>query len=101
MYTKEKMKCSKCGGKLIKYGNVKRIVREGNGRKRWIFAQKCMCLSCRHVIRLCPDILFPKKHYRKDIIQGFRNGRLSSNDILYEDLPCETTIRRWRQMDIL
>ena len=97
MYMPEKIKCPKCGGKLIKFGRVKRIVREERGRVLWIEAQKCRCLSCGCVVRQCPDILFPYKHYRKDIIQGFLSGRLSSEDLDFEDYPCETTIHRWRE----
>ena len=89
--------CPYCGGRLIKYGHVKRIVRSKNGARRWIKLQRVCCVKCLHIHRVLPSFIFPFKHYTAQIIKGFVDGTFSSLDLYFEDYPCESTIRYWKK----
>lgn len=87
--------CPACGGTVIKYGQVKRIVRGENGSCSWIKVQRFQCHSCDNTYRKLPETLLPYKHYEAKIILGFISGELTSFEFDYEDYPCESTIRYW------
>ena len=46
--------------------------------------------------RELPDVLAPFKHYRLDIIMGMLDGSLTTDDLKYENYPCEKTVERWK-----
>lgn len=88
-------RCPCCGGKLKHHDRVKRIVRTDNGRSYWIFVNRKLCTKCGKKHRALPDILMPYKQYESRIVIGFITGELTSEDLRYEDYPCESTIRLW------
>lgn len=91
------MVCPVCGGAVRHRDYVRRIVRNGGPEKKWIVVERFECCECRLVRRYLPEYLLPFKHYRKDIIEGFVFGWLTTDDLLYEDYPCDMTIKRWVQ----
>lgn len=96
MVTMDQEFCPDCGGILRYHDRVKRIVRTSFGRSYWIYISRKICTECGKKHRELPDTLLPYKHYEITIIEGFISGKLSSEDLEYEDYPCETTIRSWR-----
>ena len=43
--------CPKCGGDLWHYDRVRRVVREGNGKHRWVYINRYRCAKCRMLHR--------------------------------------------------
>ena len=93
----EKVPCVKCGSSTKYYDKVKRIVKGKNGKKRRISVKRYACPNCGSVHRLIPDYILPYKHYERTIIEGFISGNLSSNQLEYEDYPCEATVAIWKR----
>ncbi len=89
--------CPNCGGALKYYDSVKRVVKSGYGRKRWIFIDRYMCLCCGKTHRMLPDNLIPYKHYEKHIIEGFVSGKITGYLLEFEDYPSESIINEWRR----
>ena len=89
------MVCPICGGEVKHRDYVRRMVRSGGPGREWVEIERMICCKCGHVGRYLPDWLYPFKHYRKDIIDGFVAGRLTSTNLIFEDYPCEMTILRW------
>ena len=88
--------CAKCGKQMKYYDTVKRIVRHRFGIVNHIYVERYVCTECRHIKRYLPDQVLPYKHYEKNIIKGFVSGRYSSDDIEFEDYPCEITVKKWK-----
>ena len=93
--------CSDCGGELCLFGSCKRIVRLGYGKKDILSVKRLRCMDCRKVHREVPRNMLPYKQYRKDIVEGFRSGRLSTCSDAFEDYPCDATIRLWNRIKII
>ena len=89
--------CLECGSSAKYYDMVKRIVRGKNGKKRFITIKRYFCSSCGSVHRIIPDYILPFKHYEKSIINGFVSGKLSSEQLEFEDYPCDATIAHWKK----
>lgn len=89
--------CPKCGGDLRYYDRVKRIIREGDGKKRWVFINRFRCLRCKSIHRMLPDYLYPFRQYNLEVIQGVLEGYISPETLGYEDYPCEMTMNRWKK----
>ena len=87
--------CPNCGEILTYYGRVKRKIRIEYGETDWIYISRMVCPYCKTWHRQIPGYILPYKHYRKDIIEGFRTGEKSSDELYFEDYPSEATIRRW------
>lgn len=87
--------CPNCGGKLVYYDKINRILRGKYGNKQFIKIRRLRCKNCRKLHSELPNYILPYRHYRKDIVEGFTNGTLSNYDICYEDYPCESTINEW------
>jgi uncharacterized Zn finger protein len=62
--------CPICGGKLIFYDKVKRIVRTKRRKSEWIKIRRLKCTSCGHVHREIPEFIFPYKQYESEVIIG-------------------------------
>lgn len=88
--------CPSCGGALKYYDSIPRIIRLGGSNVERIRIRRCVCVDCRRMHNELPEFLVPFKQYSAEIIRGFIFGKLSSNDIRFEDYPCEATIRYWR-----
>ncbi len=88
--------CPKCGGSLIFFDSVKRIVRTKYGICNKIILRRFRCLSCGSIHREIPKIIFPYKQYESEIITGVREGLITSNTLGFEDNPCEETMKRWK-----
>lgn len=87
--------CPYCKGHLRHYDKVQRIVKGAGGSKRWIKLSRLKCDTCNRTHRVIPDVIYPYKHYEKNIIDGVRLGEITSDILEYEDYPCETTMNRW------
>lgn len=88
--------CPICGGRLYYYGSVKRIVKCAGGTRSQVYISRLHCGMCGKEHRALPDCLLPYKHYRADIIRGFRAGGYSTDELIFENYPSESTVRRWR-----
>ncbi|MDD3239832.1 MAG: DUF6431 domain-containing protein [Lachnospira sp.] len=94
------MKCDRCGHKMRHRDYVKRIVKSKGGVSRDIQIQRLYCKNCNHIKRELPSYLLAYKHYESEIIKGVIDGSITSNDIEYEDYPCEKTMERWRSQKL-
>ncbi len=92
------IECPNCNGELRYYDSVKRIVRTKYGKSRWITIYRLACKECGIIHRELPEYLLPYKHYELDIIMGFSKGILSSENLAFEDYPCQLTIDKWMTM---
>lgn len=92
--------CLGCGGELKHRDYVKRIIKSDGGKIKWIIIPRLICCKCGKVHRQLPNSLKPFKHYNAHIIYGVINGSITSNDIKYEDYPCEMTMSRWKKSHI-
>jgi hypothetical protein len=90
--------CPDCGGSLKPIGYVDRIVRCERGHIKWIKIKRLICCSCGKIHRELPEYLYPYKHYRADIIDGMIDDIITSYDTDYEDYPCETTVKNWKEL---
>lgn len=88
--------CPDCGGKLKYYDSVKRIVRIKGGKVRRIKIRRLICTNCGKSHRELPERILPYKQYEAEIINGVIQGTISSDDLEYEDFPCEMTMKRWK-----
>lgn len=88
--------CPACGGQLVYYDRVKRIVKGKYGKKRFIFVNRYKCTECGICHREIPRVVFPYKHYEAEIIAGVTEGFIFSDTLGFEDYPCELTMKRWR-----
>ena len=88
-------KCISCGGAIKNYDRVKRTVRTKGGIKKIIKIPRVRCEVCNKLRRILPDNIEKYKHYEFDIIQGVKEGLITSSTLGYEDYPCEMTMRRW------
>lgn len=88
--------CKKCGGKVIKYGTVKRVVRTKRRETKWIAVQRYRCKECGFIFRDLPEGVERFKQYEKELIEGVQDGLIDSDVLGYEDYPCEMTMQRWK-----
>lgn len=88
--------CPHCGGKLVYYDRVKRLVIGKDRVRTFIFLNRYVCKECRSYHREIPRVVFPYKHYESEIITGVLDGFIFSDTLGYEDYPCELTMERWR-----
>ena len=94
--------CPKCGGALIFYDRVKRIVRSKGRNTEWIVVRRLKCKQCGAVHRELPELIFPYKQYEYEIIVGVIEGLITPSTYGYEDYPTELTMLRWtRNLHIL
>lgn len=87
--------CDICGKEMKYRSTTKRIVKFPGGEKREIQIRVLTC--CGKYKRELPDYLVPFKHYTKETIEKVKSGEVSEKDILYEDFPCEMTMKRWKK----
>lgn len=87
--------CQKCGGVLKRYDSVKRQIRKKGNEKGYIRIERFKCTKCNHVYRVLPDVVYPYKQYESEIIDGVREGIITSETLGFEDYPCEATMKRW------
>ena len=88
--------CPACGGGLKYYDKIRRSVRLGGSDVEWLKIRRYICLGCGRVHNELPGFLVPFKHYSAEIVRGFIFGELTTDDLRFEDYPCEATIRYWR-----
>lgn len=88
--------CPRCGEELKYYDRIRRIVRFGGSEVEWLKIKRYICLGCGRVHNELPRMLIPFKQYSAEVIRGFIFGELTSDDLRFEDYPCEATIRYWR-----
>lgn len=87
--------CPVCGGNLKLYDHVMRIIREKKGEKDHIYIRRMKCVDCGKIHRELPRYALPYIQYDKDIVMGVLTGQITSDDLDYEDYPCEMTMIRW------
>ena len=87
--------CPICGGELKLYDHVMRGIRIEKGEKEYIYIRRMKCQQCRRLHRELPTHLLPHIQYDKRIVAGVINGWITSDDLDYEDYPCEMTMIRW------
>lgn len=88
--------CPRCGGELVYYDRVKRLVVGKERLRTFIFVKRYFCRECRSYHREIPRVVFPYKHYEAEIIEGVLDGFIFSDTLGYEDYPCELTMVRWK-----
>lgn len=91
------MICKKCGGLLRHRDYVKRIIKTKNGKTDNIKVERLMCQKCGCLVRNLPPTLSPYKHYENDVIEGVREGIITSDTLGYENYPSEITMKRWKK----
>lgn len=87
--------CPECGGELKPYDRVMRFVKTKNGKKDSLCIRRVKCNDCGRMHRELPLNLLPYVHYDKRIVEGVIEGIISSDDLEYENYPCELTMHRW------
>lgn len=87
--------CPKCGGVLLYYDRVKRVIRGKYGKKSCIYLKRLKCQKCHSVHRAIPKDLYSYKQYEAEIINGVLNGYITIFTLGFEDYPCEATMFRW------
>lgn len=92
-----KVLCSECSMEMKYYDRVRRIVRCEYGTKRTVYVKRYFCSCCGIIRRILPNYILPYKHYDKRIIDGFVHGKYSSEQLEFEDYPCELTIANWKR----
>ena len=93
--------CPKCGNESKYYDKVQRIVRKEYGKKCTITIERYFCENCNFLYRNLPEYLLPFKHYKKQIIYGFIFEELTFDMLEYEDYPCFSTVKKWKNGDFL
>ena len=94
------LKCPDCGGNLIYYDKVTRVVRTKRRQTDWVELRRMRCDRCGKVHREIPDYILPYKQYEADLIQGVMEGLITTDTYGYEDYPCEITMIRWRSQNL-
>ena len=89
-----------CGGKLIHYDRVKRIVRTKRRQTRYIYIKRFKCSECGSMHRELPNFIFPYKQYEAEVIKGVTEGLITAVTLGFEDYPCEMTMIRWRAQNL-
>ena len=93
--SKETPVCPYCG-KTMKYRDQCIRYERTAGRARQDYKIcRYTCKSCKCTLRALPDFLAPYKHYNSDIIMSVIDGEITSDDLEYENYPCEQTMHRW------
>lgn len=87
--------CPNCSGELRLYDHVMRIVKTKKGVKNYIYIRRMKCQKCGKIHRELPQHVLPYIQYDKDIVMGVLSGQITSDDLDYEDYPCEMTMVRW------
>ncbi len=88
--------CPDCGGDLIYYDDVFRIVRTKGRRTERVKIRRLQCNSCGHIHRELPEFIFPYKQYEAEIIVGVLEGLITFDTLGFENYPCEVTMARWK-----
>lgn len=89
--------CPCCGAKLVYRDRRRRIMKEAGGERKDIMCRRLKCNNCQRITIELPDkLLIPYKHYQNNIIQDVIDEYIDSDDIGYEDYPCELTMQRWK-----
>lgn len=91
--------CPVCGGSLHLYDHVMRTIRTKRGIKNHIYIRRVKCSECGKIHRELPTHVLPYIQYDKDIVMGVLSGQINSDDLDYEDYPCEMTMIRWISRD--
>lgn len=58
--------------------------------------RQCTNPGCHHLHSVLPDKLAPYKHYVTELIEDVVDEIIVPEDPVNEDLPCDTTMRRWK-----
>lgn len=95
MITENVSSCPKCGGHLIFFDTVKRIVRTKARATEWIIIRRLRCTVCGTLHRELPETLLPYKQYEAEVIIGVSEGLITCETLGFEDYPCEMTMIRW------
>ncbi|MCR5776378.1 MAG: DUF6431 domain-containing protein [Lachnospiraceae bacterium] len=88
-------RCPTCGGKLEYRDSRKRIHRSAGGTVKYLIIRRFKCTDCGAYHNELPDCCVPYKHYDSRIICDVIDGKVTSDDIEFEDYPCEETMKRW------
>lgn len=84
--------CPDCGEGLKYYDRIRRIVRFGGSEVECLKIRRYICLGCGRVHNELPRMLIPFKQYSAEVIRGFIFGDLTSDDLRFEDYPCEAKL---------
>lgn len=87
--------CPYCGGRLIHYDTVSRILRTKRGTNTRVKLRRLQCKVCSRVHREIPEYISPYKRYEAEVISGVTEGLITCNTIGFEDYPCALTMARW------
>ena len=83
---------------LMKYrDSLKRDEKKAGGKIQSYLISRYHCKPCGHTFRVLPDFLAPFKHYNVGIIMDVVDGNITSDDLEYENYPCEKTMWRWKE----
>lgn len=89
--------CPDCGGYLLYYDHVRRIVRAKYGDRKFVNISRYRCKRCKRLHRAIPSYILPYKQYETEIIRGVVAGWITCETLGFEDYPCDTTMKEWRK----
>ena len=95
----KQIKC-RCGETAKYRDSVRRMVRIEYGKRIYVNIPRYICQKCGKY-RVLPAYILPYKHYRKDIMEGFRSGYFTKDLLEFEDYPCDLTVYRWSRINCL
>lgn len=89
--------CPVCQSPLEHRDRKPRISKQDGGETQWLMIErrKCTNQGCRRLHSVLPDKLVPYKHYVSDLIADVVDEVIVPEDPMNEELPCDTTMRRW------
>ena len=91
----DKTTCPKCGGDLIYFDSVKRVIRTKRRQTEWLVIRRLRCVLCGTLHRELPEDLYPYKQYEAELINGVLEGLITCETLGFEEYPCEMTMVRW------
>ena len=91
------MYCKRCDREtnFIHRDYTYRYKKMAGGEKERIRIERMKCTECGTLKRILPDDILPFKQYSKEIIEKCTDEEITSDDLEYEDYPCEMTMKRW------
>ena len=88
--------CVRCGGKTVKNGTTKRVLRTGYGDVETLTIQRVKCKECGYVARVLPDEVIRFKQYSRIVIEDAKELSVDEMLDIYADSISEMSIKRWR-----
>ena len=89
------IQCPSCDGDLRPRDRKLRSYLDDGRVKRYLSIRRLKCVSCGKHHNELPDMLSPYKHYKTTVIEDVIMESEHSDELPFEDYPCEGTMERW------